>query len=116
MSWIDFEPSILTDPGYCQIDLLGLAEPQDVSAENQKFLNGCPVHARHSFVGFAPRTMPSADSCSAIRYPLGFLSPVRDTGQVSLGKSNRPRSTTAGSKPQAIDGYQLCDHKPAGPT
>jgi hypothetical protein len=60
--------------------------------------------------------MPSADFCSAVRWPLGRLSRLADdTGQISRGKLNRLQCTTAGSTLCALDGYGLCDSLPARP-
>src|SRR6266581_7559140 len=61
--------------------------------------------------------MPSADFCSAVRWPLDLLSRLADdTGQTSRGKLNRLRCTTAGSTLRALDGYGLRDSLPARPT
>src|SRR5262249_34590951 len=50
--------------------------------------------------------MPSADFCPAVRRPLGLLSRRNgDTRQISRGKLNRLRCTTAGSTLRAVDGY-----------
>src|SRR6266446_9908272 len=50
--------------------------------------------------------MPSADFCSAVRLPLDRLSRLLgDTEQISRGKLNRLRCTTAGSTLRALDGY-----------
>src|SRR5260370_7593768 len=60
--------------------------------------------------------MPSASFCSAVRRPLGRLSRLADdTGQISRGKLNRLRCTTAGSTLCALDGYGLRDTLPACP-
>src|SRR5712692_751220 len=60
--------------------------------------------------------MPSADFCSAVRRPLGRLSRLADdTGQISRGKLNRLRCTTAGSTLRALDGCGLRDTLPARP-
>src|SRR5260370_2117634 len=60
--------------------------------------------------------MPSASFCSAVRRPLGRLSRLADdTGQISRGKLNRLRCTTAGSTLCALDGYGLRDTLPARP-
>src|SRR6266700_2773571 len=60
--------------------------------------------------------MPSADFCSAVRWPLGRLSRLADdTGQISRGKLNRLRCTTAESTLRALDGYGLRDPLPARP-
>src|SRR5438105_6557228 len=60
--------------------------------------------------------MPSADFCPAVRRPLGPLSRLwDDTGQISRGKLNRLRCTTAGSTLRALDGYGLRDQLPARP-
>src|SRR5260370_18295972 len=60
--------------------------------------------------------MPSADFCSAVRRPRGRLSRLADdTGQISRGKLNRLRCTTAGSTLRALDGYGLRDPLPARP-
>src|SRR5216684_2672098 len=60
--------------------------------------------------------MPSADFCSAVRWPLDPLSRLADdTGQISRGKLNRLRCTTAGSTLCALDGYGLRDSLPARP-
>src|SRR5438270_6975931 len=60
--------------------------------------------------------MPSADFCPAVRRPLGLLSRRNgDTRQISRGKLNRLRCTTAGSTPRAVDGYGLRDTLPARP-
>ena len=61
-------------------------------------------------------TMPSADFCSAVRWPLDPLSRLMsDTEQISRGKLNRLRCTTAGSTLRALDGDGLCDPLPARP-
>src|SRR5260370_13063012 len=61
--------------------------------------------------------MPSADFCSAVRRPRGRLSRLADdTGQISRGKLNRLRCTTAGSTLRVLDGYGLRDKSPARPT
>src|SRR5215472_6868736 len=55
--------------------------------------------------------------CCAIRRPLGLLSRRNgDTRQISRGKLNRLRCTTAGSTLRAVDGYGLRDALPARPT
>src|ERR1700730_13560895 len=60
--------------------------------------------------------MPSADFCSAVRRPLGRPSRLADdTGQISRGKLNRLRCTTAGSPLCTLDGYGLRDTLPARP-
>src|ERR1700693_5750464 len=60
--------------------------------------------------------MPSADFCSAVRWPLDPLSRLAHaTGQISRGKLNRLRCTTAGSMLRALDGYGLRDSLPARP-
>src|SRR6202521_4074047 len=60
--------------------------------------------------------MPSADFCSAVRRPLDPLSRLAgDTKQISRGKLNRLRCTTAGSTLRALDGYGLRDTLPARP-
>src|SRR6266446_3047013 len=60
--------------------------------------------------------MPSADFCSAVRRPLDRLSRLLgDTEQISRGKLNRLRCTTAGSTLRALDGYGLRDTLPARP-
>src|SRR3984893_14970535 len=60
--------------------------------------------------------MPSADFCSAVRRPLGRPSRLADdTGQISRGKLNRLRCTTAGSTLRALDGCGLRDTLPARP-
>src|SRR5437762_9728789 len=60
--------------------------------------------------------MPSADFCPAVRRPLGLLSRRNgDTRQISRGKLNRLRCTTAGSTLRAVDGYGLRDTLPARP-
>src|ERR1700674_2972092 len=60
--------------------------------------------------------MPSADFCSAVRRPLGRPSRLADdTGQISRGKLNRLRCTTAGSTLPALDGCGLRDTLPARP-
>src|SRR6266852_1976070 len=60
--------------------------------------------------------MPSADFCSAVKRPLGRLSRLADdTGQISRGKLNRLRCTTAGSTLCTLDGYGLRDTLPARP-
>src|SRR5437870_13015795 len=60
--------------------------------------------------------MPSADFCPAVRRPLGRLSRRKgDTGQISRGKLNRLRCTTAGSTLRVVDGYGLRDTLPARP-
>src|SRR6266576_4915571 len=60
--------------------------------------------------------MPSADFCPAVRRPLGLLSRRNgDTGQISRGKLNRLRCTTAGSTLRVVDGYGLRDTLPARP-
>src|SRR5256886_17032732 len=60
--------------------------------------------------------MPSADFCTAVRRSLDLLSrPWGDTEQISRGKLNRLRCTTAGSTPRAVDGYGLRDTLPARP-
>ena len=61
-------------------------------------------------------TMPSADFCLAVRGSLGLLSRLAgDTKQISRGKLNRLRCTTAGSTLRALDGYGLRDTLPARP-
>jgi hypothetical protein len=61
-------------------------------------------------------TTPSADFCLAVRRSLGRLSRfVDDTKQISRGKLNRLRCTTAGSTLRAVDGYGLRDTLPARP-
>src|SRR5258706_12991417 len=61
--------------------------------------------------------MPSADFCTAVRRSLDLLSrPWGDTRQISRGKLNRLRCTTAGSTLRAVDGYGLRDTLPACPT
>jgi hypothetical protein len=60
--------------------------------------------------------MPSAGFCSAVRRPLDRLSRLLgDTEQISRGKLNRLRCTTAGSTLRALDGYGLRDTLPARP-
>ncbi len=60
--------------------------------------------------------MPSADFCSAVRWPLDLLSRLADdTGQISRGKLNRLQCTTAGSTLRTLDGYGLRDSLPARP-
>src|SRR6266851_664788 len=60
--------------------------------------------------------MPSADFCSAVRWPLDPLSRRSDdTGQISRGKLNRLQCTTAGSTLRALDGCGLRDTLPARP-
>src|ERR1700682_348970 len=60
--------------------------------------------------------MPSADFCPAVRRPLGRPSRLADdTGQISRGKLNRLRCTTAGSTLPALDGCGLRDTLPARP-
>src|SRR6266705_5838051 len=60
--------------------------------------------------------MPSADFCPAVRWPLSRLSRLAgDTEQISRGKLNRLRCTTAGSTLRALDGYGLRDPLPARP-
>src|ERR1700686_97726 len=60
--------------------------------------------------------MPSAYFCSAVRGPLDPLSRLADdTGQISRGKLNRLRCTTAGSTLRALDGCGLRDTLPARP-
>lgn len=60
---------------------------------------------------------PSADFCQVVRRPHGSSqSPCSDAGQISRGKFNRLRCTTAGSTLRVFDGYGLCDVLPARPT
>ena len=62
-------------------------------------------------------TMPSADSCAAVRSPRGVLSSrSRNTTQVSPGKFDRLRRTPAGSTTSVFDGSGLRDSLPARPT
>ena len=61
-------------------------------------------------------TMPSADSCTAVRSPLGVLSPSRDTTQVSRGNSDRLQRATVESTLRVLGGYGLCSYRPARPT
>src|SRR6266568_1440852 len=60
--------------------------------------------------------MPSADFCPALSTPLGALSRLRDTEQISRGNFSRLPRTTAGSTFCVLDGYGLRDNTPARPT
>jgi hypothetical protein len=60
--------------------------------------------------------MPSADFCAALGEPRGPPSPLPDTTQISRGKFDRLRRTTAGSTLRALDGYGLRGYGLARPT
>jgi hypothetical protein len=60
-------------------------------------------------------TTPSADFCLAVRLPLGFLSRLRDTRQISWGNLSRLPCTVAGSTLRILDGYGLRSTLPARP-
>ena len=68
-----------------------------------------------AFAG-CPATMPSADSCVAIRAPCDTRSPVAGTAaQASRGKIDRLRRTLAGFTTPTLDGRGLRDHLLARP-
>ena len=60
--------------------------------------------------------MPSADFCSALSLPLGRLSRLCGTKQISRGKFSRLRRAIAGSTLRVLDGYGLYGSWAARPT
>jgi hypothetical protein len=61
-------------------------------------------------------TTPSADFCSAVKWPLDHFSRSRDTEQISWGKPSRFRCIVAESTLGIFDGYGFRGKLPALPT
>ena len=60
--------------------------------------------------------MPSADFCPAVSLPLGKLSRLRGTEQISRRKFSRLPRTIAGSTLRVLHGYGLHGKSAARPT